>query len=281
MARDLAAITMKTPGQSVEAALSIMRNFQGVRGQVTGGKIQSAQGLFATRAAQSMLMERLSGAGGGEYIENLRKTGFLSDKQASAMQGMFYRGGGSFEELMRKAPGAAYPLLRKFTAETSPIALQQRTLEMAASRFGKTPQGRQRFYDFALSQGWAETQPQLEMMLTGKGMPTAGAETKGAREISKRANQIQGGPMGMGIKQIRQREELVFKYGESFGEASIKMEKALINLADKSAEYATGAIEQLGGTVIKLSESMKDLMKTMQNIKKKGAIPMLWDYITN
>jgi hypothetical protein len=261
MARDLAAITMKSPGQSVEAALSIMRNFSGVRGQITGGKIQSAQGLFATKAAQSMLMERITGPGGSAYIENLRKTGFLSNDQASRMQGFVYRGKGTFEDLLQTAPSAAFPLLRKFTAEASPVALQQRTLKTAAARFGNTAKGRQRFYDFALAQGWAENQSQLEFMLTGKEMPTAGAETRGARENIKRAQMVESGPMGMGIKQIRQREELIFKYGESFGETSLKMEKALIGIADKAANLVSPAMAKLATVIDKVTYLLEDEVK--------------------
>jgi hypothetical protein len=275
MAKEIAALTMTTPGKSVEAALNMVKSFQGIQQGLTRGKVQGAQGLYTTEAAQTMLMRKITGqdlegnvqkalsAGyiskeqatkmsREDYAKRLQDQGFISKEQADKMSKI--GPGANFAELMKNVPGAAFPLLRKFTAETSPVAMQRETMQLASQRFGKEPESRQRFYDFAMSQGWAESQSQMESLLKNNTIePAENIENKGKDLIDERSKKVEYSPAGLGIKQIQQREALVFKAGQQFAETALKMDKVMLSIAEKGAPLADKGMRALGDECFKLA----------------------------
>lgn len=285
MAQQISAIALKTPSKSIEAALNIVKSFQGIQKQISGGKIGSAQGLYATKAAQSMLMERLTGEGGADYRSKLLKQGFISEKQATAMSGL--KKGAGFEELLQNAPSVAMPLLRKFTAESSPAELQKRTIGLVKKSFGDTPEGRQRFYDFATSQGWAENQSQLETLM---GVGEGGFDMKkGQKIIKQKAKGVEQSAAGMAVKRVQQRESMLFDFGASFAKQSLAIEKSMLNLARKAAPMATSAIESLGDAAMKAAQGLNEIKGNYNKIKNKmskitpgaSGAEVLYELVTN
>jgi len=267
LAKEVSALTMRTPGKSVEAALNIVRSFQGVQKGLAGGKMGTAQGLFAAKASQQMLMERITGKGGKEYIKSLEDQGFISAKQAKAMGGL--EKGTGFEKFLETSPSAAYSLLRKFTAEASPAMLQKRTIGIMKSKFGDTPEGRQRAYDFALSQGFSENQAQLEtLMQPGQDIGKKTTEA-GRRVLAGKSKQVERSEAGMTVQRQRVRENLIFKYGNEFAKSSLKMEKAMISLAEGVMPVASAAISKLGEVTAEASKSISTSIENFGKLNKK------------
>jgi len=271
MAQEISAIAIQTPAKSVDAALNIVKSFQGVQKQIVGGKMGTAQALFTTRASQQMLMEKLTGERGPSYLKKLEDQGFVSPEQIKRLRKLGPEAG--FEDLLQAAPSAAFPLLRKFTAETSPVALQKRTMRLVKKSFGDTAEGKQRFYDFATSQGWAESQSQLETLMRAGEAPQlpVKAEKRGKEIITRKAKDVERSAAGLAVKRIQQREALILKYGNSFAKSSLKMEEAMLNIADEAAPLMVGAIKGMGMAVQELTGFLDAIIKRVkQSRNEKG-----------
>lgn len=293
MAKDLGAIVQATPQKSVEAAMNIVKSFQGVQKQVAGGKMASMEGLYTTRAAQSMLMERLTKDKG--YVKELQRQGVISKEQAEDLSKLpskvaveptvFEKAkskitgkpakqkfrDASFSDLMQAAPSAGFYLTRKMTAEASPVALQMQAMKDVKSQWGAGAEGLQRFTDVALSQGWSLNQSQIQAMWSGQGISDrakAGkAAKKGAGILDKQAAVVSGSASGMAIGQQQRREGLTLQYGADFAEATIEIERAMANFAKTAAPTAVSGVNAIGSAVSVLS---REVTKLTDAVGKSG-----------
>lgn len=266
MAKEISALTMATPGKSVEAALNIVKSFQGVQKQVSGGQMGSVEGLYTARASQRMLMENL---GKKSYVKDLTSRGIISGKQAEAISGL--GSDASFEQLMKVAPGAAFPLLRQATAEADPAKLQRTVTKDVKKQFGGGAEGFQRFSDFALQTGFSQNQSQIKALWDADNADMGGSQTyqSGQAEISKRARGVRGSAAGMAISQQNRRDNMVFQYGAKFAEASLKMEGAMLRLAEGAAPAAIAGITAVGQATTALAKGLDGLgskLKTMNSV---------------
>jgi hypothetical protein len=293
MAEEIAGLAMTTPGKSVEAALNMINNFKGVVQGITRGKVQSSEQLYATGAAQSMLMRRISGEnlqdlgfygqmalkGGAitkeqaarmskeNYVSNLEKQEFISKEQSDKLRKLGPTT--DFSKLQESIPGLAMPLLRKFTAETNPVEIQKETYKLASKNFGDTPESRQRFYDFTLSQNWSQSQSQTESILKNNTKePGKNLEKKGMDLIAERSGAVEGGPAGMAAKQIQQREELMFQAGKAFADTTMKMERGMLKIAKDAAPAVDKALIGLGIAADNVEKGFKKVSETLDNFSK-------------
>jgi hypothetical protein len=289
MARELSVLTMKMPGQSVEAALGIIKGFSGVKKQVARGEVTSTQSLYTAKAGQQIMMENISGAKGISGILKLQKEGFINEEEANKLL-IGLPEGSTFDDVEKLIPGLAHPLLRKTIAETSPTKLATRTLDVAQKRFGKTAAEKRRFYDFALGTKWNLTQSQLENYNRTGVLPEDVIE-KGKKQIEKRADI----PKGMEVvKQRRMREDLLMTHGKKFAIKALKMEEAMINIADGAIPYvekgmnlageaALGLAKQLGmlSDFIDKSQTASDIWSGLKKITIQGAGEAIYDFISD
>ena len=270
MARDLSAITMATQGQSVEAALNIVKSFQGVQKQVAGGKMGTVEGLYTAKASQQLLMERLTGKGKEEYIEKLQKEGYISDKQATNIKSL--KEDAAFEDLQQMAPGAAFYLTRQTAAETGAPKLQRKVMENIKKKFGSGAEGLQQYTDYALQTGSSLSQSQIKTMWDTKDVGP-GAVTKGEKALKDKAKEVETGTSGMSVKRLQARENLLFNRGKAFADASVKMENKMIDLAEGSMKAAVEGIDTLGTAMKTLSGLVTGLSERIEKSKdKKGDI---------
>jgi hypothetical protein len=293
MAQEIAGLAMTTPGKSVEAALNMINNFKGVIQGITKGKVQTSEQLYATGAAQSMLMRRISGEnlqdlgfygqmalkGGAiskdqaarmskeNYVSNLEKQEFISKEQADKLRKLGPTT--DFSKLQQTIPGLAMPLLRKFTAETNPVEVQKETYKLASKNFENTPESRQRFYDFTLSQNWSQSQSQTESILKNNTKePDKNLEKKGMDLIAERSGAVEGGPAGMAAKQIQQREELMFQAGKAFADTTMKMERGMLKIAKEAAPAVDEGLRKLGIAADTVEKGFKKVAETLDTFSK-------------
>jgi hypothetical protein len=270
MARDIAAITNATQGKSVDAAMNIIKSFQGVQKQVAGGKMGTVEGLYTAKASQQLLMERLTGKGKEEYIDKLQKEGYISDKQAKNIRGL--KEDAAFEDLQQMAPGASFYLTRQTAAETGTPKLQRKIMENVKKKFGTGAEGLQQYTDYMLQTGSTLSQSQIKTMWDTKDIPV-GSESKGFKDREKMAEDVEGGVAGKSVKRIQKREELLIKRGKAFADASLKMEKAMIDLAEGSMDAAVKGIKSVGSAMQTLTGLIDTLNKKIEGSKdKKGEI---------
>jgi hypothetical protein len=275
MAEEIAGLAMTTPGKSVEAALNMINNFKGVMQGITRGKVQSAQQLYATGATQQMLMRRVSGEDlqdlglGGEealrsgyitkvqaskisaenYAKNLEKQGFINKEEVEKLRK--FKPGDDFSKLQQAIPGLAMPLMRKFGAEANQAEILKETYKLAGKSFGtETAEGRRRFYDTTLGQGWTESQAQQERIFQYINNPTpesaAKLEKQGIDLTEERYKGVMGSEAGMSTKKIQMQEDLMYKYGEKFAELTMKMNEGMFKIAEKAAPTLNDALIKLG-----------------------------------
>jgi hypothetical protein len=275
LGRGLTDIAMQTPAKSVEAAMGIMRSFQGVKTGVSRGRMAGFENLMTAQAGRDVLMERLSDP---NYRKQLVENKDISKAQAAALK-MAGVGGKDFNyQNLQKTIGisGAQDLLQKTVAETGSPELLRRVFKNIQGDFGEGVEARQRFQQTAQSMGFSLTREQTKAMweFAGKDTPksewTKKMQEAGIEDIKLGAKKVEMGEAGIGAQKMIQRQNLILDHGKALAEASFKMETALVDLADKSAKGASAALEGLGTVVNGLISGIDDLIKKIGAIQKGG-----------
>jgi len=267
--REITALAMATPGRSVDAAMNMVRGFQGVKGMTERGKMgESLEGMYSAQSTKDILVRRLTGAGNTDYMARLVDSGMISEKQQKALMGI---GANASYGDIQKTIGAAgaHTLFKNVAQETSPEKLMMETTRRIQKQYGSGAEGFQMFSTLADQLGWSDTQAQRRAKWTAAQGLAIDATGKGKSILGSMETNISKSPVGMGIRQEQRRENLVFKYGEKFAEASIKMEVAMIKLADKAAPAAITALDGLEKATVKVS-AMFNTLESILNKKGSG-----------
>lgn len=265
MAREISAITMATPGKSVEAALNMVKGFAGVKKQIAGGKMGTYQGLEMTKASQQILLEKLTKS---DYASKLMERGAIDEETFSKLTKL--KQGATFSDLMSAAGGAAFPMLRRTTEETGTPQLMKQVRKNILKQYGEGPKARDRFSEIALQTGWAglDTQSKIDAFLKTGDLPT-GLEGKGKGIISKEKKIVERSVAATGKRREVSREQLIMNYGDNFAKASVKMEEAMIKLAKEAAPLAVEGIKAVGAAANTLSKGIDLLNKKIQESTSK------------
>jgi hypothetical protein len=259
LGRGLTALAMETPAKSAEAALAIMRSFQGVKQGVAQGRVAGYEELEVAQAGRDVLMERLSDQ---KYVENLTKSGWISERQQKAISGL--EPGASFSDLQKTIGVAgAQSLMQKTVGETKDVELLMRIAQNAQREYGTGAEARQVYQMTKQAMGSPMKQEQTLAVwnLAQKGLPKS-EWAKGLEDIRKGAGRVEAGEAGIGAQRMIERQNLILKYGDSFALASRKMETALIQLADKSIGATVTAVNGLGTEISDLIGMIKTLKKS-------------------
>jgi hypothetical protein len=203
-------------------------------------------------------MEKLSDQ---KYIENLSQSGWISERQQKAIMGL--DPGATFSDLQKTISVAgAQSLLQKTVGETRDVDLLMRVAQNAQREYGSGAEARQVYQMTKQSLGSTMSQEQTLAIwnLAQKGLPKS-EWVKGMEDIKAGAKVVETGEAGLGAKRMIQRQNLILKYGDNFAKASLKMETALVNLADKSIGSAITAINSFGAEIGDLIGMIKKLKK--------------------
>lgn len=268
MAKEISALTMRTAGKSVDAALKIIGGFKGAKEQVGGGKVGSFQGLITAQASQDLLMEKLTGKDSAKYRESLKNIATKEELDKLAT----LKPGATFSDLAALTPSLAHPLLRQHTLQTGEVNLQKKARENINTQF-KGIEGKRVFKNMAAEQGfmgmtdidietWLSENKDIKGIMgtkiTGENIQARGKGIRGMK-----TKEVTGGVAGTNIQRMQTLENLLFTYGSSFAQTTLTIEKGLLNAVNQIAP----TLEKGMGEVNKaLKDFAKGLSDTMAEI---------------
>jgi len=266
MAKEISALTMRTAGKNVDAALKIIGGFKSAKDQVGGGKVGTFQGLVTAQASQDLLMEKLTGKDSAGYRESLKNIATKEELDKLAT----LKPGAKFSDLAALTPSLAHPLLRQHTLDTGEVNLQKKMRENINTQF-KGIKGRRAFKNIATEQGFmGMTDPQIETWLSEDKIETdpSKVQKKGKGVLGAKTKTTMESAPGLSIDRMQQLEGLLFTYGDSFASATLKVEQSMLTMANKIAptivttlEDAMSAMEKFGGGISKLNTYIDELAK--------------------
>lgn len=272
MGKSIAAIALNAPGKSIDTALNIMRAGAGTKAQVARGQFGSLEGIYGARAGQETLMQQLTGEGREKRLENLLSSGFISADQKKKIEGL--APGTDFQTLLKTvgAP-AAYSLMKKTTAEMSPAEFELSKVKQIQKQWGNDAESQQRFLTTAQSMGFTHGVGELNVLWkAAKGGGPVDMTKMGEELLKARAGGVQKSGVGLSVQREQMQEHMIFSYGAKFADTSIKMEQALLKMAEKAAPLAITAIEKLSNIVGTLSDSFGQLGKQIDLIKGSSGV---------
>lgn len=265
MAKNLAEITMRTPGKSVEAALSMVRSSAQVQKEVSKGKVGSFEGLMTAQATQRSLMERLTGKGGAKYIDRLVRSGEITTKEADKLLDL--KKGSKFEDLGKTLGGkGAYYLLRKQAAEADKSDILRKKFDIFREKFGTGVGGLREAAGLASTLGYSLSQDQISQLWYKPNMSKEGFQeilSKGKQKLGTRERGVMTSAPATGVYQSRQLENLLLKYGGQFAQATVTMQNSLINLATVGIGPAQKGLSMLYKSMTKLSSLIDKTSKAV------------------
>jgi len=272
---EISSLTTFTPGKSVDAALNIIKSFQNVKSQTEKGKMgETLEGLYAAGATKDILTKNITdqSEGGIEYRKRLVESGLISGKQFGALTNLGPNA--TYEDIQNAiGPAAAHTLFKNAAFEAGPEKLKMQTVRNIQKEFGSGAEGFQMFSTIADQLGWSDTQPQRLTSWRAAQSPAKDVSKKGFDTLMERYKETIGSHSGYGVVKAGMEEDLVFKHGAGFAEASLAMEKIMIDIADSTLPHVAGALKDLTGAVGIVVNACKDAAESLnqtfkENIKK-------------
>jgi hypothetical protein len=275
MAKDLGKgltdLAMETPAKSVNAAMAMVQSFRGVQAGVAGGKLGSMEAMYTAQASRDVLMRKLQDP---EEVAKLQQSGYIDEEQAAKISKL---GPGARYSDLTSAIGmsGAQTLMRKTADETSSPELMKESMKLIQKQYGTGTAAFQKFSQVAAQQGFSQTQPQLLAnwkVAAGQELTPeerALVEKKGAASIEAGAKGVEGSAAGIATEKKIRREGFTLEYGAKFAESTIKMEVAMLKMAEKAMPAVERAVDGFGGAITTLTGLVDDLNKKIQSSKGK------------
>lgn len=267
---ELAGLTQNTRNNSVEMALNIIGKTRASKESAAKGQIGGMESLMTWKAGQTKLMEQFASEDRGSFVNNLQKQGLITEDEAKRLiTGDINKGGAVNEQFIREnvGQGGYTALVRDQITGMSGAESARLSMKEVQKIWGG---GTQAFRQWnAMYPGMGGEMNQNELMTVWK---TAAQDPKkfdkkvGEEKLKKQFSDVDKTAPMLGVQKAQMMDELLYKYGNSFASASLKMEKELIKLADTIAKTAIPAIQKaFGGKFGKASkEELEAVKKTMK-----------------
>jgi len=268
--KEVSALTMKTSGKSVDAAMNIIKSFSGVKASVSRGQIGTFEGMYATKASRNVLMESLTGKNKTDFLERLEKEGSISAEQRKKLSGLGKDA--TFADVTKSIGGAgAFFLQKKTSAEAGPAKLLRGTMKEFQKTYGTGSEAMQRASNIYAQQGGTLNQEQFRTAwMTAKGDPVDRA-AEGAKEIRKQARGVEVSKSGINVGRQIQRESFLLRHGEDFAKASVMMERQLLSMAEQTIPAVKTGFSAMLNT---MNSYMKKQQEFAEKIRTGNADPI-------
>jgi hypothetical protein len=271
MGQEIGKLAIQTPGKSVEAALNIMRNFQGVKNQVSRGQLGTVEGMYTAQASRDIMMEKLTGAGSGGYVKRLVDEGAISKRQGESLLGMTK--GATPEDVQKKIGGAGYyTLLKKTTSETDVPTLHKKMIQNIQKQWGTGAEGYQKFTAGMGSQLSLDDNQMRIMWNHAQGRGETATQQEGSKIRQKLTSTVEKSAPAMGIYQGQRKENMVLDFGAPFAKASVEMEMAMMKLAREAMPIAQKGISLLGNEAMDAAKKISNMNSQFSNLTGKKAL---------
>jgi hypothetical protein len=251
MAKNLAGLVQATPAKSVEAALNVVRSFQGTKQQLAAGQLGSAEGLMASKASEQLMMDKLSDPA---YVQSLVDKKIIGAGEAQKISGM--KKGSSYSDLQRAIGGSTTGYLqRQFSSEVDTSELQRKMFQNISESFkGNKAQA----FNYMAATGFSGSQNQWQAAWDAAQNPMAAADLaqKGVPIIDKASTMASKSAAYIGKNRTIARQGLVSEFGGEFADTSLKMERQLMGVARAAGPSISKAVDFIGDAVTDPSKAM-------------------------
>lgn len=259
---EVAKLTANTRTQSVEMALNIIGKTKSTKESAAKGQISGMESLMTWKAGESKLMEQLQGKEKNNLISKLEEQGLLEKGEADKLRtGDVSKGGAINSQYIRQVigQGGYSSLVRDTVSGMSGGESARRSMLEVQKVWGTGTKAFRQWNAMYPSMGGDLEQNEVLAMWKTAQDPRKFDKVVGGEKIKKQFAAVEKTAPMLGVQKAQMMDDLLYKYGNSFATASLKMEKELIRMADALAKTAIPAIEKaFGGKLGQASKAEKE-----------------------
>jgi hypothetical protein len=261
---EVARLTANTRTQSVEMALSIISKTKSTKESAARGQISGVESLMTWKAGETKLLEQLQGKDRGSFISKLEEQGLIDKGEAERLRtGDVSKGGTVNAQYIRSVigQGGYSSLVRDVVSGMSGAESARRSMLEVQKTWGTGIQGFRQWN--ALNPQMGGNLEQNELLAMWK---TAQDQKKfdkimGKSKIQEQFKAVEKTAPMLGVQKAQMMDELLYKYGNSFASASLKIEKELIKLADTLAKTVIPIIQKAASGKLKVRDIIPGVKK--------------------
>ncbi|OQA65180.1 MAG: hypothetical protein BWY38_02677 [Ignavibacteria bacterium ADurb.Bin266] len=273
---EVARLTANTRTQSVEMALSIIGKTKSTKESAARGQISGVESLMTWKAGETKLLEQLQGKDRGSLISKLEEQGLIDKGEAERLRtGDVSKGGTINAQYIRSVigQGGYSSLVRDVISGMSGGESARRSMLEVQKIWGTGIQGFRQWNAMYPSMGGNLEQNELLAMWKTAQDQKKFDKIMGKSKIQEQFEAVEKTDPMLGVKKAQMMDNLLYKYGSSFASASLKMEKALLDLADTIAKTAIPIIQNAAGG--KFGKASK---KELEAVKKTMKETPMWTW---
>ena len=272
LGKEITALTMKTDSKSVDAALNIVKGFASTQKSVGEGKLGGLAGVYTARAGRSMLMEKITGKGGGDYLDKLLKEQNIDETGYTALKEVRKLGDkATFKDVVNATDGnTAFGLEERVVRKAGPAKMAIAGMRQAIKDRGGKGSATDMYNIQRYMPGWGnqENTQALYKVARNPDLDEKDLIGKGYIERKKRIQGVQGGISGQGVAKGIRGENMTLDYGKPFAELSISFEKAMIDMVRVGSDGLVVALQGIKTAAENVSGALDAVEKGYSKTKK-------------
>ena len=249
IADEMASLTNKTQTKSVEMAFNIVNKGKGYQSSAAKGQIGDINSLMTWKAGQSRVMDGLNSLDRGTMINQWKTKGIIDDKEAEMlMRGDQKNGGMINESFIRNTlgQGGLSAITRDTISNMSGAESVRRSMLEVQKRWGTGAKAFRQWNAINSQTGGAyEQNDLLAIWNNAYDFDSSDKKTRGNKILNNKYDDTDNSAPLLGVKKQQMFDDLLYKHGAAFADASLKMERELINMVDTIAEKVIPAFKEI------------------------------------
>jgi len=269
---ELSVLTSKTNTKSVEMALGIVSKTKASKESASMGQIGGVESLMTWKAGQTKLLEELNApnAKKSQKINSLIGQGLLTDAEGvellkkDKVDEQFIRnkiGQSGFSTLVRNEIDSMN------SVESARLSMKETQKSL---KLPEGVEGMRRLNAILPQYGSSLKTSEVQALYATVNDPEAfkkvmESQDVGRQKLQQKFTQVEGFEPMLGVQKAQMMDNLLYKHGPMLAEASLKLEKTLIKMADSLATTAKSVIDTLSGGNILSAEERAAVQQRMNN----------------
>jgi hypothetical protein len=266
--QEMAGLVSNSANKNVEMAMGIVSKTRASKESAAKGQISGMESLMTWKAGQSKLMEKFGSEDRESFVSNLEKQGLISSDEAKKLRtGDIGQGGAVSEQFIRQTVGqGGYSALVRDTvtgmggAESARLSMKE-----VQKTWGTGVQSFRQWNAMYPGMGGELGQNELLTLWKTASDPKKFDKVVGKQKLEKKFKETEGEVPLLGLKKTEMMDNLLYEHGLSFANTTLKMEKALIKMADTLADTAIPALEKAFGKKKYTPAEKKRLLDEYEN----------------
>lgn len=249
--QEMAGLVANTRNNSVEMAMNIVSKTRASKESAAKGQISGMESFMTWKAGQTKLMEQFNtGAERGKLLVNLKNQGLITDTEMKKLaEGDIDKGGGVSEQFIRQTigQGGYSSLVRNAITGMSGAESSRLSMKEVQKTWGTGVEAFRQWNAMYPSMGGDLGQNELLTLWKTAQDKKKFDKVIGQEKLEKRFKGVETSAPLLGVQKAQMMDDLLYKYGNSFASASLKMEKELIKLADTLGGAVIPTIQKVFG----------------------------------